>query len=77
MPRGTYDARVGRPARIRLRIHPQHAPPQVHYASHSIRGSPLHITRNPAGHRNIATTLGYLRIFDEDLHRSIWKIRFT
>ena len=48
------------------------------FITHLLRSDvPIHITRELAGHRDIATTLGYLRIFDEDLHKNIRKIRFA
>jgi integrase len=47
------------------------------FVTHLLRSDvPLHIVRDLAGHRNIATTLGYLRVFDEDLSRNIGKMRF-
>lgn len=47
------------------------------FITHLLRSDvPLHITRELAGHKDIATTLGYLRIFDEDLQKNIRKIRF-
>ncbi len=47
------------------------------FITHLLRSDvPLHITRELAGHKDIATTLGYLRIFDDDLQQSIRKIRF-
>jgi site-specific recombinase XerD len=58
----------------------------VEFSSHALRHSfithllrsdvPLHIVRELAGHRSIATTLGYLRVFDEDLFTNIRKMRF-
>ncbi|MGV8041511.1 MAG: tyrosine-type recombinase/integrase [Thermoanaerobaculaceae bacterium] len=47
------------------------------FVSHLLRsGVPLHIARDLAGHANIETTLGYLRVFDEDRKANIRKIRF-
>jgi site-specific recombinase XerD len=47
------------------------------FITHLLRSDvPLHITKELAGHKDIATTLGYLRIFDEDLQKGIRKIRF-
>jgi integrase len=58
----------------------------VEFSSHALRHSfithllrsdvPLHIVRELAGHRSIVTTLGYLRVFDEDLFTNIRKMRF-
>lgn len=48
------------------------------FVSHLLRsGVPLHIARDLAGHANIETTLGYLRVFDEDRRDNIRKIRFS
>lgn len=48
------------------------------FITHLLRSEvPIHITKELAGHRDIATTLGYLRVFDDDLRRGIRKIRFT
>ncbi|HNX49049.1 MAG TPA: tyrosine-type recombinase/integrase [Thermoanaerobaculaceae bacterium] len=59
---------------------------QVHFSPHVLRhsfvshllrsGVPLHIARDLAGHASIETTLGYLRVFDEDRKANIRKIRF-
>jgi len=47
------------------------------FITHLLRSEvPLHIVKELAGHKQIATTLGYLRVFDEDLHRNIRKMRF-
>lgn len=47
------------------------------FVTHLLRSDvPLHIVRDLAGHRNIATTLGYLRVFDDDLFANIRKMRF-
>jgi len=60
---------------------------QVHFSPHVLRhsfvshllrsGVPLHIARDLAGHASIETTLGYLRVFDEDRRDNIRKIRFS
>jgi integrase len=48
------------------------------FITHLLRSDvPLHIVKDLAGHKDVATTLGYLRVFDEDLHKGIRKIRFT
>lgn len=47
------------------------------FITHLLRADvPIHIVKELAGHRNITTTLGYLRVFNEDLARGIEKIRF-
>jgi len=48
------------------------------FITHLLRSDvPLHIVKELAGHKDVATTIGYLRIFDEDLHKNIRKIRFA
>lgn len=59
----------------------------VSFSSHVLRHSfithllrsevPLHVVRDLAGHRDVATTLGYLRVFNDQLHAGIRKMRFT
>lgn len=39
-------------------------------------GVPIHVARDLAGHSNITTTAGYLRVFDEDKRREIRKVSF-
>ncbi len=39
-------------------------------------GVPLHIARELAGHADIETTLGYLRVFDEDRAAEVKKVSF-
>ena len=39
-------------------------------------GVPLHIARDLAGHADIETTLGYLRVFDEDRAEEVRKVSF-
>jgi integrase len=47
------------------------------FITHLLRSDvPLHVVKELAGHKQIATTMGYLRVFDEDLHRNIRKMRF-
>lgn len=47
------------------------------FVTHMIRaGVPLVSARHLAGHADIQTTLGYLRVFDADLHEHAKKIRF-
>jgi integrase/recombinase XerD len=47
------------------------------FVTHLLRsGVPLHIARDLAGHASIETTLGYLRVFDEDRMENVRKIRF-
>lgn len=40
-------------------------------------GVPLHLTQRLAGHRNLTTTLGYLRVFDSDLADAIRNLDFN
>jgi integrase len=48
------------------------------FITHLLRSDvPLHIVKELAGHKDVATTLGYLRVFDDDLLKSIRKIRFA
>lgn len=57
----------------------------VPFSMHSLRhsfvtmllksGVPLHVASELAGHNNIATTAGYLRVFDEDKQSEIRKIK--
>jgi integrase len=59
---------------------------QIKFSPHILRhsfvtqllrsGVPLHVARDLAGHSSIETTLGYLRVFDEDRKENIRKIRF-
>lgn len=52
----------------------------VHSLRHSFvtmllaAGVPIHVARELAGHSNITTTAGYLRVFDEDKRREIRKL---
>lgn len=39
-------------------------------------GVPLHVARDLAGHSSIATTAGYLRVWDDDKRREIRKVSF-
>lgn len=39
-------------------------------------GVPIHVARDLAGHSSIETTMGYLRVFDEDRQAGIRKVRF-
>jgi integrase len=39
-------------------------------------GVPLHVAQELAGHANITTTAGYLRVWDEDKRREIQKISY-
>jgi site-specific recombinase XerD len=39
-------------------------------------GVPIHLVQDLAGHRNIATTLGYTAIFDPDRKEAIEKLKF-
>lgn len=39
-------------------------------------GVPLHVAQELAGHSNITTTAGYLRVWDEDKRREIQKISY-
>jgi integrase len=39
-------------------------------------GVPLHVAQELAGHSNITTTAGYLRVWDEDKRREIQKVFF-
>lgn len=39
-------------------------------------GVPIHIARDLAGHADIQTTLGYLRVFDEDRAAEVRKVSF-
>jgi site-specific recombinase XerD len=58
----------------------------VRFSAHMLRhsfvthllhsGVPLHLTQRLAGHRNLTTTLGYLRVFDSDLADAIRGLRF-
>ena len=38
-------------------------------------GVPLHVASELAGHNDIATTAGYLRVFDEDKRGEIKRLR--
>ena len=47
------------------------------FVSHLLHaGVDLHLVRDLAGHRNISTTLGYLRVFDEDLEAAIKRLKY-
>ncbi len=48
------------------------------FVSHLLHaGVDLHLVRDLAGHRNISTTLGYLRVFDEDLEAAIKRLKYA
>lgn len=66
-------AKVSRAAQIRFSPHVlRHS-----FVTQLLRsGVPLHIARDLAGHSSIETTLGYLRVFDEDRRENVRKIRF-
>lgn len=39
-------------------------------------GIPLHVAKELAGHNDIETTMGYLRVFDEEKRVQVKKIRY-
>lgn len=48
------------------------------FITHALRsGVPIQVVRDLAGHRDIATTMGYTRVFDADLRDGARRIRFT
>lgn len=58
----------------------------VRFSAHMLRhsfvthllhsGVDLHLVRDLAGHRQISTTLNYLRVFDEDLEQAITRLKY-